>query len=396
MINIGINNKKDCCGCTACSSACPKGCITMTEDSEGFYYPSVNLDLCIDCGLCEKACPIKKDIPSDNIQQAFVARINDDAVLMNSSSGGAFTALSRFAIDNGYTVYGGAYNQQFDVIHDSATTNEDAVKFRGSKYVQSYLGDTFKKIKAQLDNGENVLFSGTPCQCAGLSTYLKKPYSNLVTVDFVCHAVPSPKVWRLYKDYLTQKYKSKIKSVNFRSKVYGYHCSSIKIDMENGKSQKKGLNTDMFLKSFFFNVSCRPSCYDCHFKTVDRMCDITVFDCWNITRFVPQKKDDDRGYSAVIVHSEKGAEFFKNASSCLEVYDAELDTLIKYDGKYAVKSIDYTPKREEYFKLVNEGLSIDKITKNVIPIKLKNRLMGKTKGFLHATGLMSVVQKIKK
>lgn len=123
---------------------------------------------------------------------------------MNSSSGGAFTALSRFAINNDYTVYGGAYNECFDVVHDSAKTNEEAVKFRGSKYVQSYMGDTFKNIKKQLDNGDKVLFSGTPCQCAGLVSYLRKPYDNLVTVDFVCHAVPSPKVWKLYRDYLTK------------------------------------------------------------------------------------------------------------------------------------------------------------------------------------------------
>ena len=396
MINIDINNKKDCCGCTACSAVCPEGCITMAEDSEGFYYPSVDESVCINCGLCERVCPIKKEIPKDSLQKSFVSRINDDEVLMNSSSGGAFTALSRYAIDNGYTVYGGAYNECFDVVHDSAKTNAEAVKFRGSKYVQSFMGDTFKKIKAQLDGGERVLFSGTPCQGAGLLSYLRKPYDNLVTVDFVCHAVPSPKVWKLYREYLTKKYNSEIKSVNFRSKVYGYHCSSIKIDMQNGKSQAKGLNTDMFLKSFFFNVSCRPSCYDCHFKTVDRVCDITVFDCWNITRFVPDKKDDDRGYSAVIVHSKKGQAFFEKASACLEVNNADLDTLIEYNGKYAVKSIDYTPKREEYFRLVNEGLPIDEVTKRVIPIKTKNKLMGKAKGFLHATGLMSLAQRLKK
>lgn len=395
MIEIDINNKKDCCGCTACSSVCPKNCITMAEDNEGFLYPSVDAENCIDCGMCEKVCPIKKEIPSDSFQGSFVARIDDDEVLMNSSSGGAFTALSRFAIGSGFTVYGGAYNECFDVVHESAKTNEEAKKFRGSKYVQSFLGDTFRQIKSQLNKGEKVLFSGTPCQCAGLISYLGKPYDNLITVDFVCHAVPSPKVWSVYRDYLNKKYKSKIKDVNFRSKVYGYHCSSIKIDMENGKSQKLGLNTDMFLKSFFFNVSCRPSCYECHFKTVDRVCDITVFDCWNITRFVPDKKDDDRGYSAVIVHSKKGAAFFEKASSCLEVHKADLDTLIKYDGKYAVKSIDYTEKREEYFRLINEGLPIDEVTKRVIPIKTKNKLMGKTKGFLHATGLMKLAQKLK-
>ena len=163
MIEIDINNKKDCCGCTACSSVCPENCITMAEDNEGFLYPSVNAENCINCGMCEKVCPIKKEIPSDSFQGSFVARIDDDEVLMNSSSGGAFTALSRFAIGSGFTVYGGAYNECFDVVHESAKTNEEAKKFRGSKYVQSFLGDTFRQIKSQLSQGGKVLFSGTPC-----------------------------------------------------------------------------------------------------------------------------------------------------------------------------------------------------------------------------------------
>lgn len=395
MIGAGFEEKKECCGCTACSSICPQECIRMTEDEEGFLYPVVERNRCIGCHLCEKVCPIKKEILPDSGRHAFVSRIKDEEVLMNSSSGGAFTALSRLAIAEGYMVYGGAYDKNFEVVHDRAVSNEEAKKFRGSKYVQSHLGNVFQEIKVQLDKDKKVLFSGTPCQCAGLLSYLGKTYDNLLTVDFVCHAVPSPKVWRHYKEYLVRKYNSKIKNINFRSKVYGYHCSTMKIDMENGKTQKRGMNTDLFLKSFFFNVSCRPSCYDCHFKTVDRVCDITLFDCWNITRFVPEKKEDDRGYSAVICHNEKGSQFFEKAGVFMEIYDADTDLLIQYDGKYAVRSIDYTEKREVYFKLVNEGYPIDEVTKMVIPIKMKNLLMGKVKGLLHAVGLISFVQKIR-
>ena len=208
---IEIKNKVLCCGCTACSSVCPKGCIQMVSDFEGFKYPSVNTDLCINCGLCEKVCPIKKDKPTDEITKSYAVRIKDDDILEKSTSGGAFSALSKVVFDADGVVFGGAFDDEFNVIHTYAEKESDGIKFRGSKYVQSDMGECFSKVKKFLDSGRYVLFSGTPCQTAGLLSYLQKPYDNLITVDFVCHAVPSPKVWEKYRDFLRKKYNSKIK-----------------------------------------------------------------------------------------------------------------------------------------------------------------------------------------
>ena len=393
---IEIKDKALCCGCTACSSVCPKDCIQMSDDNEGFKYPSVNVDLCINCGLCEKVCPINKDKPTDEMTKSYVARIKDDDILKKSTSGGAFSALSKVVFDADGVVFGGVFDDDFNVIHTYAEKESDGIKFRGSKYVQSDMGDCFTKVREFLDSGRYVLFSGTPCQTAGLLSYLRKPYDNLITVDFVCRAVPSPKVWKKYRDFICKKYNSKIKSASFRSKHYGYHCSSMKIDFENGKSQVQGISTNLFTKSFFQGVSCRPSCYKCAFKTVERNSDITVFDCWSISRYRPDKKDDDKGYSAVIVHNRRAEEFFKKASEMLEVYEADTDVLISTDGTYAVKSIDANPKREEYFRLLNTDMPLDKVVDSVIPIKTSKKIINKCKGILYKTHLLQILEKMKK
>ncbi len=395
MINIDNTNKKECCGCTACASICPKACINMTEDSEGFLYPVVDLSACVNCGLCEKVCPVKQEKPVDDNPVAYVVRHKDSDVVAQSTSGGAFTAITSAFLENGGTIYGGAFDKDYNVVHTSAKNAFEAKVFKGSKYVQSELGDTFSKIRKQLDNGEKVLFSGTPCQTAGLNSFLGKPRDNLITVDFVCHSIPSPKIWKMYLEAMKKKYNSEPRYINFRSKAFGYHSSSMQLDFENGKSYRHGLSTDMFMKAFFGDIICRPSCYDCHFKTVERYCDITVFDCWNISRFVPGLKDDDKGYTAVILHNKKAREFFDSAKKYLTVYDADIPTLIKYDGKFAVRSISDNPKRQKYFRLINEGKSIEETTREVIPIKTSKRILGATKGFLHKTGLMKLVQKVR-
>ena len=170
----------------------------------------------------------------------------------------------------------------------------------------------------------------------------------------------------------------------------------MKIDFENGKSQAQGISTNLFTKSFFQGVSCRPSCYKCAFKTVERNSDITVFDCWSISRYRPDKKDDDKGYSAVIVHNRRAEEFFKKASEMLEVYEADTDVLISTDGTYAVKSIDANPKREEYFRLLNTDMPLDKVVDSVIPIKTSKKIINKCKGILYKTHLLQILEKMKK
>lgn len=195
---ISIKDKKACCGCGACVQRCPKQCITLHEDSEGFLYPVADASVCINCGLCEKVCPVINQHTAHEPLQTFAAKNPNEAVRAASSSGGVFTMLAERVIKSGGVVFGAAFDQQWKVVHTCATTIGGLQKFRGSKYLQSQTNNTFKEAEAYLKQGRQVLYSGTPCQVAGLKRYLRKDYDNLLTLDFICHGVPSPGVFRTY------------------------------------------------------------------------------------------------------------------------------------------------------------------------------------------------------
>lgn len=398
MINISDLNKKDCCGCTACASICPKNCIEMVTDNEGFKYPVVNDELCNNCGLCEKVCPvINHSIDSfEQPMKSLIVRHRDEEIVRTSSSGGSVTAFAQEIINQGGVVFGCAFDDNFDVVHRLAETTAQLSAFKGSKYVQSDLGDTYKNVKAQLENGRKVLFVGTPCQVAGLVSYLKKPFENLFTIDFVCHGVPSPLVWEKYREAMCKKYKSEIVYANFREKTYGYHSASLTLRYANGKKSSENTKTDYLMKSFFDDICSRPSCYDCKFKTAKRHADLTVFDCWNISRYEPALSDDDKGLTAVFVQSEKGRQLFEKVKDSFICYNADTQLLLKTDGYMAVKSVSAHPKRSEYFQMLNNDVSLDKVVATLIPVKLSRKIFGKAKGFLYKTGLLKLIKKLKK
>lgn len=224
---IEIKNKADCCGCTACNAVCPHDAITMRPDAMGFLYPVVDKDKCIDCGLCEKVCAFNDhyDI-SLNLPEplAYAARHKDMDEIMKSRSGAAFAAISDYVLENGGIVYGAGYAEHFRVVHKRAITKEQRDEFRGSKYVQSDLRGVFRQVKQDLKGGLQVLFSGTPCQTAGLNSFIgRKLRTNLILVDIVCHGVPSPYLWRDYLAYIEKKHGDKIAWVNFRDKeLFGW------------------------------------------------------------------------------------------------------------------------------------------------------------------------------
>ena len=195
---IKILDKKDCCGCNACVQKCPKHCITMKEDKEGFLYPNVDENVCIDCHICEKVCPVLNQNMERMPLNVYVGKNPNEEIRIKSSSGGLFTMLAEQVIDDIGVVFGATFNEKWTVVHDYVETKEGLAKFRGSKYVQSNIGNSFKKAMDFLNEGRKVLFSGTPCQIAGLKNYLRKDYDNLITVDFICHGVPSPGVFRTY------------------------------------------------------------------------------------------------------------------------------------------------------------------------------------------------------
>lgn len=239
---INILDKKDCCGCASCAQVCPKQCISMNEDCEGFLYPKVDSAVCVDCGLCEKVCPVINKGYTIVPLATYAAKNKDEKIRYKSSSGGVFTLIAEQILADGGVVFGARFNENWEVIHDYAETVEGLEAFRGSKYVQSVIGDNYKYAKQFLLEGRNVLFSGTPCQIAGLKKFLRKEYENLLTVEVVCHGVPSPKVWRDYLQYKRAQHvvgKNTVSSsidelpmitgISFRDKISGWKKFGFKI-----------------------------------------------------------------------------------------------------------------------------------------------------------------------
>lgn len=281
--------KEKCTGCSACYNGCPKGLISMEMDKEGFQYPIVDSRKCIGCKLCEKICPvmnINRDI--NKAPELFVAyNINED-IRLESSSGGIFTLIAEAIIKRGGCVFGAKFDQNFMVRHSYVETKEDLGMFRGSKYVQSNIGDTYKTVKAFLEQGKWVLFTGTTCQIAGLKGYLRKSYDNLVCVDFICRGVSSPKIWEKYLGMKEDEYNSKIRKVEFKNKEFSWKRFHMKITFEDGNIYFKSLLEDSYHRAFFTSKILRKCCYDCYYKGIYRNTDITLADCWGADILYPE------------------------------------------------------------------------------------------------------------
>lgn len=317
---INIINKASCVGCEACRQICPKQCITMVYDNEGFSYPMVSSKDCIKCSLCEKVCPIIQyginELRPNN--RVFAVKHQNHKVQFESTSGGAFTAIANWAeLQNGI-IFGAAYDEQLNVIHCKAKNTEEYVKFRGSKYVQSLIGNTFIEIRELLTQGKLVLFSGTPCQVSGLKLFLLKPYSNLYTVDIICHGVPSPKVFKDYINFIQKK--GKLLSINMRYKAKGWNASEGKIIYANGKKIVGSGVAGLWRKLYSSRCITRPCCYECKFTNFNRQGDITIGDYWGIEKSHPNFFDNN-GISLLLLNSAKGNYIFENIKN--ELYSIE-------------------------------------------------------------------------
>ncbi|MBE7076191.1 MAG: 4Fe-4S dicluster domain-containing protein [Clostridiales bacterium] len=322
-------DKKDCSGCYACASICPKGCIEMTYDEEGFWYPKINNLKCINCGLCKKICPVlNKKKKEESEPKAYAAYNKDLEVRLKSSSGGIFSVLAEKILDNGGVVFGVGFNKDFEVEHQAIENKEDLSKLRISKYVQSRIGNCFVQAKKFLDAGRQVLFTGTACQIAGLLSYLQKDYDNLFTQDIICHGVPSPLVWKNYVQYREEKAGAKTEQIIFRRKYSDNKKVHFYYKFENGNEHKTIYYRDPMLKLFFLNKCLRPSCHACSFKNKNRQADITLADFWGVKNVAPDM-DDDKGTSLVIVHSQKGQQVFEGAKEKIEFKEVEFKKAIK-------------------------------------------------------------------
>ena len=319
---IKIIRKDQCCGCSACLHICPKHSISFKEDKEGFLYPQVDTSTCIDCGLCEKVCPVLNQDEERMPLQVYAAKHTDDEIRMKSSSGGIFTLLAEQIIDKGGVVFGARFNENWEVIHDYTETKEGLGPFRGSKYVQSNIGNSYKQVEKFLKTGRYVMFTGAPCQIAGLKKYLRKDYENLLTVDFVCHGVPSPMVWRKYLEeeiarqgdagknsvLTSSKVSPVVTGVNFRDKSTGWKKFSFVLNFSKASDEGEHntvlssiFSENEYMRVFLSNLNLRPSCYKCAVKCGRSGSDITIGDFWGIDNIDPNFSSD-KGISLVLLN----------------------------------------------------------------------------------------------
>lgn len=393
---ISILDKTKCCGCTACYNNCPKQCISMRPDEEGFLYPAIDERQCLNCGLCENVCPVLNHSVDNNrkLPIAYIIRTNSQKDLSESTSGGFSTPLAKWIFQQRGSVWTAGYDENWNVIHrEYKRDDEEFKKTRGSKYVQSRLGGCFSKIRNELDEGMPVCFIGTTCQVYGLKQFLKKEYDNLITVDLVCHGTPSPKLWRKYLDYQTEKYGSKIEKINFRNKTYGYHSGTMKLIFENGKTYTGSARVDYMLKSFFSEISSRPSCYSCAFKHENRISDFTVFDCWHMGELL-DKKDDDRGYTNLLIHSDKGKKILHRILSEYTVFPVDAKKAIELDGIMVNHSATPHPERDEFYTDLDKQNLKEHIQK-YIKVTTKDKILESVKGIAYRMGLMKILRNLK-
>lgn len=355
-----LNNKYSCSGCTACAQSCPKQCITMSSDYEGFKYPIVDEARCIQCGICIKVCPWRKEKYQRPINCftepiVYAAKCKDKNIRLNSTSGGIFTVLSDYILQLQGGICGAVYNTSTQKVEHTITfTTEGRNKMRGSKYVQSELSNTFQDIKTLLEQDKWLLFTGTPCQTAGLLSFLKKDYPKLVIVDILCHSVPSP----LILHEILKKYAPT--NISFRDKSLGWRKSySFQI-----KENNKIIHNNTFLNLFFKGLINRPSCYNCIFTNTYRASDLTIGDYWNI-KAIDSKFEDPLGVSCILINSPKGKYIFEQIQNKIENIRTDLKPALqaclqqhttepvqkrrKFWTDYQEKGFDYCNKNYGYY-----------------------------------------------
>lgn len=346
---VNITDKTQCTGCTACASVCTHKAISMQFDEYGHSYPNVDASACTDCGLCEKVCPLLHNdciLYDQRIEQLPVYAIynNDNEVRKQSTSGGVFTLLAEYVINKGGIVYAARFDEKYHILHDSFSSMDEIAPFRGSKYAQSDLNDTFRKIKTDLKN-RDVLFVGTPCQVAGLKSYLIKDYENLYTCDFVCMGISSPVIWEEYLDAFWNR--NTIKKIFFKDKRKGWHQWQMLVEDDEGEHLIKGI-MDPFFNGYLTHRTYRPSCLKCSFRTCERVSDFTIADCWGIDKYKPEF-DDNKGCTTIILQSEKAKGVFEDIKKKANVMPYPIEMVLEHNP-YIRKKISSDQNREAFYK----------------------------------------------
>jgi len=370
---INIVNKQDCCGCTACVQICPKNCIELFTDNEGFLYPKADADVCVECGLCEKVCPVQNQKEERKPNKVIAAINPDEGVRSKSSSGGVFSILAENVIRQGGVVFGARFDENWQVVITSAETIEQLSEFRGSKYLQARVDNSYIQCKDFLKSGRKVLYSGTPCQIAGLLDYLRKPFENLVTVDFVCHGVPSPGIWNKYLEEVTEASKIALKDVKYRTKPEGWKKFHLGITLDKYGSSyilSSRYSDNSYMKAFLSNMILRPSCYACPTKSGKSQSDLTIADFWGVEKVMPDM-DDDRGTSIVLINTLKGESVVDEQN--MKCKNVDYDAIIPFNPSISSSSSPHRQRRY-FFARWNSEKSITSLMEQCLKPSLLHRL----------------------
>ena len=364
-----------CSGCAACANICPVNAISMQPDKEGFLYPEIDFEKCINCGKCRNICPVaNKYKDTEQIPKVYAAVNNNEETRLNSSSGGLFTAFAEKVIEDGGVVFGAGFGEHLKVVHKMCADKKGLSELCGSKYAQSEIGNTYRKAKEQLEDGKKVLFVGTPCQIGGLLAYLGKPYENLITIDFICHGVPSPKVWEKFVTSKESEYASKAVSASFREKKDGWKPYYMSIKFKNADEYSCVIPRDPYLRGFVSDLYLRPACELCSFKLTHRKSDITLADFWGIEK-TDSAFNDNKGVSLVMIHSEKGESLFNSVKPSINFNAQDFEFALRDNPSY-YKSAKHSIFRKQFFNDFNKkpiNKAVEKYCGNDIASKLRRK-----------------------
>ena len=388
-------DKEMCCGCGKCAEICPCGSIKMKADSEGFNYPDVDENTCVKCGKCVKFCTTMISDQNDRpvLKNTYVGYNKNAIIQKQSSSGGLFYLTAKYILEEKQgVVYGARFNNDFEVVHSRTESIDELKGFMKSKYVQSSMDSIYSSVLNDLINGRTVLFSGTPCQVSALKSYIgnKENLSRLYLVDFICHGVPSPGVWRSYLSYISKKSKNSIKCIDFRDKVHGWHNYYLTVQFAEGNKYSKSHETDPFMRSFLSDVNIRPSCYHCKFKDESYASDITLGDAWKIEKEISEWSDDT-GVSLFVVRSEKGQELFEKVKESFVFSDSDFDKWANYNPSLIYPTVKPSNRHSFFDDFVkNENIVFWKQNKKM---PVKKRVRYSVKCVLHCIGMDKILRK---
>lgn len=386
---IELVSKDKCSGCSACFNACKFDALSMETDETGFWFPRIDRNKCVECGVCKRACPAieRHTYKSDN-PKAYIAQNKNNEIRKQSTSGGAFTAIAQKVIGNGGVVFGAAIDNDYRVSHICVDNEADLSKFRSSKYVQSWIGESYRAAERYLENGRQVCFSGTPCQINGLKKYLRKEYDNLLTVDVMCRAVPSPKILKKYLEYQKERY-PQFNRIVFRDKGRGYSYSGIALYRDEKVLYRGGSEYDPWLRLFLGGFCNREACHECMYQTGVRASDITLWDCWGTQNYAPEW-DDNKGTTNVITWSHQGEIILKSCDGlrCKEIGIENIDASL---DRKPLRKLAYNKKG--FFEDADSMTSKEFIIKYA-PLTLKVRAKSLIRSTMHTLHLHDTVRNV--